>query len=127
MSLLLQPQVSDCRFSLAESGAAYRSDLSFWCSRDPRAAACTRELSLQTAALAKWREMTAELFRQIPASLFPRQRPVAPALRRRSLRRRESARILARPCEHRQGNGFHLRALRPDLLAPPPLGTQSSR
>jgi hypothetical protein len=52
-SLLLQPQVLDCRVLRAESEAAYRSDLSFWCSRDPRAAVSTRAVSLQTAALAK--------------------------------------------------------------------------
>src|SRR5258708_39314483 len=52
-SLLLQPQVSDCRVLRAESEAAYRSDLSFWCSRDPRAAVSMRAVSLQTAVPTK--------------------------------------------------------------------------
>src|SRR5713226_1783400 len=52
-SLLLQPPVSDCRFPLAESEAAYRSDLSFWCSRDPRAAVSTRAVFPQTAVPSK--------------------------------------------------------------------------
>src|SRR5258708_40218918 len=62
--------------------------------------------------------MKEALFRHIAASLFPRQRPVAPALRRRSLRRRGSARILVRPCELRQDGGFPLPALRPVFRAP---------
>src|SRR5207244_12164940 len=53
MSLLLRQQVSDCRVFRAGLEGAYRSDLSFWYSRDHREVVSTRGLSLQTAAPAK--------------------------------------------------------------------------
>src|SRR2546429_5534787 len=81
----------------------------------------------QTAVLAKSPGKTAVPLHRTRANLHPSLRPVAPALRRRYQRPRESARSLVRPFVLGPDTGFRLRVLPQNLLLLRPPGTRNTR